>query len=127
VSGQAGIVQDVTASILAATGTTVPPAARPDGINLLPMLEGRSPAVERTLFFRFAVGNVRQLAVRQGSWKLLVDGAKRYVFDLSKDVGERNDLTNQRQDVARRLRPLIAAWEADIDAEAKINSGGATQ
>jgi arylsulfatase A-like enzyme len=127
VSGQAGIVQDVTASILAATGTTVPAAARPDGINLLPILEGRSPAVERTLFFRFAVGNVRQLAVRQGSWKLLVDGAKRYVFDLSKDVGERNDLTNQRQDVARRLRPLIAAWEADIDAEAKINSGGATQ
>jgi hypothetical protein len=127
VSGQVGIVQDVTASILAATGTPVPPAARPDGISLLPMLEGRSPAVERTLFFRFTIGNVRQLAVRQGSWKLLVDGAKRYVFDLSKDVGERNDLTNQRQDVARHLRPLIAAWEPDVDAEAKANSGGATR
>src|SRR4029079_14223148 len=47
VSGQVGIVQDVTASILAATGTTVPAAARPDGINLLPMLEGRVAAVER--------------------------------------------------------------------------------
>ena len=127
VSGQVGIVQDVTASILAATGAIVPPAAKPDGINLLPILEGRSPAVERTLFFRFTIGNVKQLAVRQGPWKLLVDGAKRYVFDLSKDVGERNDLTNQRQDVARRLRPLIAAWEADVDAEAKLNSGTATQ
>src|SRR4029079_2449567 len=115
-------VQDVTASILAATGTTVPPAARPDGINLLPMLDGRSPLVERTLFFRFTIGNVKQVAVRQGSWKLLADGAKRYVFDLSKDLGERNDLTSQRQDVARRLRPLIAAWETDVDAEAKTNS-----
>ena len=57
----------------------------------------------------------------------VVDGAKRYVFDLSKDVGERNDLTNQRQDIARRLRPLIAAWEPDVDAEAKSNSGTATQ
>ena len=122
VSGQVGIVQDVTATILAATGTTVPAAARPDGINLLPMLDGRSPLVERTLFFRFTIGNVKQVAVRQGSWKLLVDGAKRYVFDLSKDVSERNALTNQRQDVARRLRPLIAAWEADVDAEAKANS-----
>jgi arylsulfatase A-like enzyme len=121
VSGQVGIVQDVTASILAATGSTVPPAARPDGINLLPILEGRTPVVERTLFFRFTIGNVKQLAVRQGSWKLLVDGAKRYVFDLSKDLGERNDLTNQRQDVARRLRPLIAAWEADVDGEAKAS------
>ena len=127
VSGQVGIVQDVTATILAATGSTVPPAAKPDGINLLPMLDGRSPLVERTLFFRFGTGNVKQVAVRQGSWKLLVDGAKRYVFDLSKDVGERNDLTNQRQDVARRLRPLIAAWEADVDAEAKVNTGGATR
>jgi arylsulfatase A-like enzyme len=123
VSGQVGIVQDVTATILAAAGATVPAAARPDGINLLPMLEGRAPAVERTLFFRFGGGAARQLAVRQGSWKLLVDGAKRYVFDLSKDVGERNDLTNQRQDIAQRLRPLIAAWEADVDAEAKMNSG----
>jgi arylsulfatase A len=122
VSGQVGIVQDVTATILAATGTAVPAQARAEGINLLPVLEGKSPALERTLFFRFGTGATKQLAVRQGSWKLLVDGAKRYVFDLSKDVGERNDLTNQRQDVAQRLRPLIAAWEADVDAEAKVNS-----
>jgi hypothetical protein len=52
---------------------------------------------------------------------------KPHVFDLSKDVGERNDLTNQRQDVARRLRPLIAAWEADVDAEAKATGSASTQ
>ena len=127
VSGQVGIVQDVTASILQRPARPYPSAARAEGINLLPMLEGRSPVVERTLFFRFGAGAARQLAVRQGSWKLLVDGAKRYVFDLSKDVGERNDLTNQRQDIAQRLRPLIAAWEADVDAEAKMNSGAATK
>jgi|SRR5688572_4684631 len=123
VSSQAGIVQDVTASILAATGSEVPTDARPDGINLLPILEGRGGNVERTLFFRFPVGgNVRQLAVRQGSWKLLVDGGKSFVFDLSKDIGERNDLASQRQDVARRLRPLIAAWEKEVDTEARTNA-----
>jgi hypothetical protein len=36
-------------------------------------------------------------------------------------------VANQRQDMAHRLRPLIAAWEADVDAEAKMNSGGATK
>ena len=123
VSSQAGIVQDVTASILAATGSEVPTDARPDGINLLPILEGRGGNVERTLFFRFPVGgNVRQLAVRQGSWKLLVDGGKSFVFDLSKDIGERNDLASQRQDIARRLRPLIAAWEKEVDTEARTNA-----
>jgi arylsulfatase A-like enzyme len=123
VSNQVGIVQDVTASILAATGSTVPADARPDGINLLPMLEGRSASVERTLFFRFPMGgNVRQLAVRQGPWKLMIDGAKTFVFDLSKDIGERNDLASQRQDIALKLRPLLAAWERDVDSEAKTNT-----
>jgi arylsulfatase A-like enzyme len=126
VSNQVGIVQDVTASILAATGTSVPPQVRPEGINLMPILEGRTSVAERTLFFRFTIGTTKQVAVRQGSWKLLVDGAKRYVFDLSKDVGERNDLAGQRQDIARRLRPLIDAWEADVDAEAKANAARET-
>jgi len=124
-SAQVGIVQDVTASILAATGAPVPASARPDGINLLPMLEGRSAVTERTLFFRFMIGNTKQLAVRQGPWKLLVDGAKRYVFDLTRDPGERNDLASQRQDLAQRLRPLIAAWEAEVDADAKIDASSA--
>jgi arylsulfatase A-like enzyme len=39
VSGQVGITMDLTASILAATGTPVPPEARLEGINLLPILE----------------------------------------------------------------------------------------
>jgi arylsulfatase A-like enzyme len=118
VSAQAGIVMDVSASILAATSTPVPEGARLDGINLLPILEGRMSPIERTLFFRFTIGTTKQLAVRQGQWKLLVDGDKRYVFDLSKDMGEHTDLAGQRQDVARRLRPLIAAWEKDVDGEA---------
>jgi arylsulfatase A-like enzyme len=126
VSNQVGIVQDVTASILAATGTSVPSQAKPDGVNLVPILEGRTDASERTLFFRFSTGATKQVAVRQGSWKLLVDGGKRYVFDLSKDIGERNDLARQRQDIARRLRPLIDTWEADVDAEASANAARET-
>ncbi len=52
VSGQVGITMDLTASILAATGTPVPAEARLEGINLFPVLEGRVPEIERTLFWR---------------------------------------------------------------------------
>ena len=52
VSGQVGITMDLTASILAATGTSIPPEARLEGINLLPVLEGRTPEMDRTLFWR---------------------------------------------------------------------------
>ena len=123
VSPQVGIVMDMTATLLAAGGVTVPAEAKLDGMNLLPIIEGKSPAVERTLFFRNVVGGRTQRAVRKGNWKLLVDGPNTFVFDVSKDVGERMDLASARSDVARQLRPLITAWEKDVDDEATATFG----
>jgi arylsulfatase A-like enzyme len=119
VERQVGMVFDLTATILAAAGATVPAETRLDGINLLPMVKGQSPAVERTLFWRVATAApVRnQRAVRQGDWKVFVEAGKVFVFNLRDDPGERNDLAKERQDVARKLFPLIAAWEKDVDAE----------
>jgi arylsulfatase A-like enzyme len=121
VSPQVGITMDFSASILAATGTQVPADARLEGMNILPILEGRAPVVDRTLFWRTNAGNHVQRAVRQGDWKYILDGNTPMVFDVRKDVSERNDLTNQQQAVARRLRPLLDAWEKDVDAEAMAN------
>jgi arylsulfatase A-like enzyme len=122
---QVGIVMDVTATLLAAAGVAVPAEARPDGINLLPILEGKAPPIERTLFFRNSVGGRTQRAVRRGNWKLLVDGPNTFVFDLSKDIGERADLASSRSDIARALRPLLTAWEKDVDDEATSTLGPA--
>ena len=122
VSDQVGITMDLTASVLAATATTVPPEVKLEGINLLPILEGRAPETPRTLFWRTA--GSRQRAVRSGDWKLVVDTGSTFVFDLRSDIGERNDLARQRQDIARRLRPLITRWENDVDAEAKARGLG---
>jgi arylsulfatase A-like enzyme len=123
-SSQVGSVMDVTATLLAAGGATVPPETRLDGMNLLPILAG-APAVERTLFFRNIVGGRTQRAVRKGNWKLLVDGPNTFVFDLSKDVGERQDLASTRTDIARQLRPLLTAWEKEVDDEATATLGPA--
>ena len=115
VEPQVGITMDLTATILAAAGATVPADAQLEGMNLLPLLEGKGAPVERTLFFRI-VATRQQRAVRQGDWKLLLDAGDVLVFNLKDDPGERNDLASQRQDVARRLRPLLAAWEKDVDS-----------
>ncbi|MEP7309611.1 MAG: sulfatase-like hydrolase/transferase [Acidobacteriota bacterium] len=124
VSDQVGITMDLTASILAATGTPIPDGTGLEGIDLLPILEGRLPEVDRTLFWR-NIAPHPQRAVRRGDWKLLVDGGPNgpeLLFNLRQDVGERHDMANQRQDIARMLRPLIARWEADVDAEAKASA-----
>ena len=119
VSDQVGMTMDLTASILAATGARVPPEARHDGMNLLPIWEGKAPEVDRTLFWRTNAGGRTQKAVRSGDWKLVVDGTHTFVFNVRGDVGERVDLASRRQDIARKLRSLLNEWERDVDAEAK--------
>jgi arylsulfatase A-like enzyme len=116
VSGQVGITMDLTASILAATGAEVPSAARLEGINLFPVLEGAVPEIERTLFWR-VMGPNPQRAVRSGDWKLLYDGPRSLLFNVRTDLSERNDLMRDQADIARRLAPLMTAWQEDVDAE----------
>jgi arylsulfatase A-like enzyme len=118
-SSQVGIVMDLAATILAATNSPVPPEARLEGINLLPLLRQGASPTERTLFFRVTQQARRQRAVRQGDWKLLLDGGASMLFNLANDVGERTDLASQRSDIVRKLFPLIGKWEEDVDAEAK--------
>lgn len=98
---------DLTASIVAATGAPVAP---------------------QTLFWRTVVGGQQQKAVRRGDWKLFVDGTHTFLSDLARDTGERTNLARRRQDVVRELRPLLAAWEADVDVEFAMRgpSTGAT-
>ena len=119
VSGQVGATMDLTASVLAATGTRLPEDARLDGIDLFPVVEGRAQPIVRTVFWRSIVGNRLQRAVRRGDLKLVIDGNNTFVFDIRADPSERHDLAAKRQDVANELRSALADWERDVDAEAK--------
>ena len=109
---------DLTATILAATGTSVPQEARHEGTNLLPVLEGRTPRIERTLFWR-VLGDSPQHAVRSGDWKFVRDGGRLLLFNLKSDVGERENLLPRHPDIARRLQTALTAWQDDVDSEAK--------
>ena len=62
--------------------------------------------------------------MRDGNWKLLLDGlAREMLFDVSQDPGERNDLAAANTAVVRRLHQQLLAWEKNVDAEAKALAG----
>ena len=121
VSDQVGITIDLTASILAASGTKLPPETRLDGVNLFPIWEGKAPKTERTLFWRTNVGGHSQKAVRNGDMKLVIDGTHTFVFDVRGDAGERRDLAGRRQDIAQKLLALLTEWEREVEAEPKAH------
>lgn len=125
---QVATTMDLTATILAATRSPVPDDARLEGMDLLPIVQGRSREVERTLFFRILLPRAEQKAVRQGDWKLVIDGAPApgspkqppmLLFNLKKDISERDDQVAQHPEIVQRMYPLLTAWEKDVDAEAR--------
>lgn len=123
ISSQVGITMDLTASILVAAGVKPPASYRPEGIDLVGLLQ-KGTAADRTLFWRMppAPGTagtppVTQRAVRRGNWKYIDDRGQYLLFDLRTDPGERHDVAQQHADLVRELRTLVAKWEADIDAE----------
>lgn len=119
VSSQVAITMDLTATILAAAGADAK-GAKLEGIDLLPLLKGNTPPVERTLFWRIAMPERQQRAVRSANWKVLIDGSQQLLFDVARDPGERNDLAAERPDLVRTLIAQIAAWEKDVDGEAAV-------
>ena len=124
-SSQVGITMDLTASVIAAAGVKPPESYRPEGIDIVGLLQ-KGTTVERTLFWRMppapgppGTPPITQRAARRGHWKYIDDRGQYLLFDLSTDLGERHDAAQQHSDLIRELRALVAKWEADVDAEAK--------
>ncbi|MCU0228733.1 MAG: sulfatase-like hydrolase/transferase [Bryobacterales bacterium] len=113
---------DFTATFLAAAGASIPTdERRPDGINLLPTLRGEAPPAERTLCWRIENSNRRQAAVRKGNWKWIREPAGNHemLIDLSRDPGERENLSYQHPDKLAELRAIYERWHQEVNGQAK--------
>jgi arylsulfatase A-like enzyme len=106
----------VTTLDVAATSAAVAKIPKPenfDGIDLIPMLSKKQPFPNRSLTWRFW----RQSAIRSGNWKLLKFGDRAtYLFDLSKDPGEKNNLLKEQPEIAAKLGAELAEWNSSLCA-----------
>jgi arylsulfatase A-like enzyme len=110
-SAMPGIAMDLTATILDVAGLP-DAAAKLDGINLLPSLRKEQPPLTRQLYWRADFYDFgKQQAIRDGQWKYIEHGNTQFLFDLNADIGERNNLFFERNDVVKRLRANLDAWQ----------------
>ena len=114
VVNQPAITMDLTATFLAAAGAKVSSTRPLDGINLLPILTGAEPPVERTLAWRIQHLGRHQKAVRHGDWKFIEDAGVGQLFNLKQDTGERRDLSIHQPEKLAEMRRRLADWEADL-------------
>ena len=91
-----------------------------DGTDILHHIALGRKAYNRTLYWRGKRGDRVWTAVRDGKWKYVRkrEGGKldQWVFDLSKDIGEKNDLSAQRPEILASLKSKLAQWECDVKA-----------
>lgn len=92
-----------------------------DGSSLKEMLLMGEPSPHKQLFWEYQ----GQLAVREGDWKLVLNGKldfdrlvpdKVHLSDLSKDPGERSNLANLHPEIVERLSRDVQAWHKEVQA-----------
>ena len=104
---------DVLPTLLAASGNEVKPEWNLDGVNILPLMQGKVVKLEsRSLYWRFCAQN----AIRKGDLKVVKAAIDMnpMLVDLSKDLGEETDLSTQLPDVFSTMQDEWATWNAGM-------------
>jgi len=128
---------DVYPTLLAAAGLQMPGGQPADGVDLLPFINGkkksrphewlcwqnRSWLPRKKGGFVTPTPKVHNSAIRKGNWKLVRLNEKIgsdtpppawRLYDLAKDIGERNDLAGLHADVVRELGSLFDSWRSTM-------------
>ena len=133
ISEQSSIMMDASITVLEAAGARkfVPKDRKLDGINLLPVLAGKAE-VDSSRVFGWrrrdwgATGNyLRQEAYRSGDWKLIRSfkylREKRWsaeykdeLFNLRKDLGETENLSETLPGKYREMKRSFDRWKSEV-------------
>ncbi len=92
----------------------VPAPAGLDGQSIVPVLLGKQQKPHEYFYWEFHERGFDQ-AARTGNWKGVRKGLKSPIelYDLSKDIAERNDLAAQHPEVVRKIEEIFAAAHRD--------------
>lgn len=117
------IGSDVLPTVLAVTGADAAALQERtlDGVNVLPLLQGASKAVERPqpLFWRLDMAPNAKIAMRAGDIKILADPGRGTfeMYDLKKDPQETTDLREIKSAQFAELKKRLLEHNALIEAE----------
>lgn len=112
---------DFYPTLLELTGQGARPDQHIDGLNFTASLNGGEFS-ERPLFFHYPhysnQGGFPGGAVRLGDFKLIhnLENGEMKLFNLSSDLGETKDLSEENSQKFNELRTLLLDWYAETDA-----------
>lgn len=116
---------DLLPTFAAITKSKLPKKNKIDGVNSLGLLQGKIEAPVRKEFLYYTSrGDIE--GIRQGRWKLLVKkkrGSKEtnlFLYDLTKDIGEQNDLSKESPKIVSNLKKRMMDADYEIALNARL-------
>jgi arylsulfatase A len=125
---------DLLPTFVKLAGGTVPTDRKIDGVDILPLLLGRTKESPRGVQYYFDHNELQ--GVREGPWKLAIAPQREEnlplgqtqmksqppfpkLYNLETDLGERTDVAAQHPDVLAKLQVLVAVMDADLGIKKK--------
>ena len=112
---------DVFPTIMALAGIEIDNMQNMDGVDVMPYV-GKESELTRPLFWHYPhyanQGGNPGSVIRMGDYKLFHDfeSGKKELYNLAKDIGEINDLSEQKPELADSLYQLLDKWRRDNKA-----------
>ncbi len=94
-----------------------------DGVDLMPLLKGGESLSRDALYWHYPhysnQGGFPSGAIRMGTWKMIerYEDGQVHLYDLSKDVGEREDLSKVHPGQVAKMREKLHQWYEEVDAK----------
>lgn len=102
---------DLFPTVCAAAGVAIHDSWQLDGVDLRPFLRGEIEAApHETLHW----SNGPNAAIRHGDWKLVRSHDNIWLFDLGKDLGERENLAESHPAMVKELLNKHRDWKAGV-------------
>ena len=106
---------EVLPTLAGVAGAPLPDGVMLDGFDMLPVLKGNTASERKEMYWQ----RRDDKAARYENWKWVESERGNGLFDLSADIGERNDLSASRPEVLKKMKSCWAAWRKQMD-EAEV-------
>ena len=111
ISKEIGVTTDLLPSLAKLTGSKVPDDRIIDGKDISDVLLGKKDAQSQHQLHYY-----ENEGIRRGDWKLVKKGSRSELYDLSKDPGERKDLSRSHPELVKELDRALQKHAASIAA-----------
>ncbi len=103
---------EIFPTLVRAAGGRLPDGFVYDGYDMLPVLQGKQASPRTEMFWE----RRDHRAARVGHWKWVDAGRGGGLFDLSRDIGEQNDVSADNPETLANVKARFADWKQAMQA-----------